>query len=435
MAACLWVPTAWAPVLVQDTQAGWGQWASHSCWGAAANYFAESSEYVAADEGAAKPHHPDGRCPSCIRRYGEDRTDPEKKDQEDRGDPEEEDQIVLETISAIKSETVDEQQDNLEASEAPGPCEESEEGAEEPGHAASPGAHLAPGPQTPLSGSHFATLGRLEDGTGNSDQESVEDEFFDPEDSLWLGKGVKQAKNVVKKRTSAGKKQPATGKGRGNLDDKLLDQAMAEAAKEREGKGNGNAVNDSSLLRPGTMRGHKDNTTEGTFSDMVKCLATMGCDEAVIAKLKPKDEVPVEPKKECPEGACPSGRKREGEGRYPDLGNVVTNELLVTMRALGFEEEEIRNMAADIDDEGCDSIDYDDFSEWILHKVLYRDPEQPFRLSDYDETGKIPLKHFKRVAKELGERMDLQEIANSGGPGQQARGGAHLSPQQQGPRR
>ena len=147
-------------------------------------------------------------------------------------------------------------------------------------------------------------------------------------------------------------------------------------------------------------------------------------------------------------------------------------------------------MNADTDDAGDDSISYEEFSSWMMDTILNRDPGKAFRLSDHPRTGKMPLKHFKRAAKELGERMAAAEPGHSddesawtaedptgnatglppdlkragrgkrsgGNDGdddsigittsisksratwqgvveQQARGGAQLSPQQQGPRR
>ena len=70
-------------------------------------------------------------------------------------------------------------------------------------------------------------------------------------------------------------------------------------------------------------------------------------------------------------------------------------------------------MISEMDDDGSDTIGYVDFLKWMTHKILNRGPKKTFRLLDGDVTGKIPFKHFKRAAKELGERMtddDLQEM-------------------------
>ena len=67
------------------------------------------------------------------------------------------------------------------------------------------------------------------------------------------------------------------------------------------------------------------------------------------------------------------------------------------MRALGFEpkKEEIQKMILDVDDDGGGAMKYEEFQQMIAHKIFNRDPK--------DETGNIPFKNLKRVAKELGE--------------------------------
>merc|ERR1712014_571395 len=56
----------------------------------------------------------------------------------------------------------------------------------------------------------------------------------------------------------------------------------------------------------------------------------------------------------------------------------------------------------------------EEFLKMMTHKILNRDPKdeilKAFRLFDDDETGKISFKNLKRVAKELGERMTVEEL-------------------------
>ena len=81
----------------------------------------------------------------------------------------------------------------------------------------------------------------------------------------------------------------------------------------------------------------------------------------------------------------------------------------VAMRALGFEpkEEEIPKMILDVDDDGGGAMKYEEFQQMMAHEIFNRDPKdeimKAFWLFDDDETGKIPLKNLKRVAKELGK--------------------------------
>ena len=98
-------------------------------------------------------------------------------------------------------------------------------------------------------------------------------------------------------------------------------------------------------------------------------------------------------------------------------GNIDSKELKVAMRALGFEpkREEIKKLISEVDKDGSGVIDFPEFLEMMTAKMAERDPREEmmkaFRLFDDDETGKISFKNLKRVAKELGENMTDDEIA------------------------
>ena len=98
-------------------------------------------------------------------------------------------------------------------------------------------------------------------------------------------------------------------------------------------------------------------------------------------------------------------------------GNIDSKELKVAMRALGFEpkREEIKQLIAQVSKDGSGVIDYPEFLDMMSAKMQERDPKEEmmkaFRLFDDDETGKISFKNLKRVAKELGENMTDDEIA------------------------
>jgi len=87
------------------------------------------------------------------------------------------------------------------------------------------------------------------------------------------------------------------------------------------------------------------------------------------------------------------------------------------MRALGFDpkREELKKMMNDVDQNGSGVIDYNEFLDMMTQKMAERDPREEmlkaFRLFDDDETGKISFRNLKRVAKELGENMTDEEIA------------------------
>ena len=98
-------------------------------------------------------------------------------------------------------------------------------------------------------------------------------------------------------------------------------------------------------------------------------------------------------------------------------GNIDSKELKVAMRALGFEpkREEIKKLISEVDKDGSGVIDFPEFLDMMTAKMAERDPREEmmkaFRLFDDDESGKISFKNLKRVAKELGENMTDEEIA------------------------
>ena len=98
-------------------------------------------------------------------------------------------------------------------------------------------------------------------------------------------------------------------------------------------------------------------------------------------------------------------------------GSIDAKELKVAMRALGFEpkKEEIKKMIADIDKDGTGTIDFQEFLGMMTAKMSEKDSKEEilkaFKLFDDDETGKISFRNLKRVAKELGENMTDEELA------------------------
>lgn len=97
-------------------------------------------------------------------------------------------------------------------------------------------------------------------------------------------------------------------------------------------------------------------------------------------------------------------------------GLIETKELKVAIRALGFEpkKEEIKRMIAEVDKDGTGKISFGDFQQLMTVKMAEKDSNEEilkaFRLFDDDETGKISFKNLKRVAKELGENLNDEEL-------------------------
>lgn len=102
-------------------------------------------------------------------------------------------------------------------------------------------------------------------------------------------------------------------------------------------------------------------------------------------------------------------------------GTIDVKELKVAMRALGFEpkKEEMKKMVSEVDKEGTGRISFNDFLAVMTQKMAEKDTKEEilraFRLFDDDETGKISFRNLKRVATELGENLndeELQEMIN-----------------------
>eukprot|EP00842_Homolaphlyctis_polyrhiza_P004611 jgi/Hompol1/5150/HPOL_001896-RA len=97
-------------------------------------------------------------------------------------------------------------------------------------------------------------------------------------------------------------------------------------------------------------------------------------------------------------------------------GALDFHELKVAMRALGFDvkKAEVLKILRDYDKEGHGLIEFEDFSKVMTERILDRDPleeiRKAFQLFDDDNTGKISLRNLRRVAKEIGENLDDEEL-------------------------
>ncbi|KZS96755.1 EF-hand [Sistotremastrum niveocremeum HHB9708] len=97
-------------------------------------------------------------------------------------------------------------------------------------------------------------------------------------------------------------------------------------------------------------------------------------------------------------------------------GCVDYHELKVAMRALGFDlpRAEVLRILRDHDTRGRNLMEFDDFSRIMTERILARDPmedlRRAFQLFDDDHTGKISFRNLKRVSRDLGERLDDEEL-------------------------
>ncbi|XP_070561160.1 centrin-3 [Ptychodera flava] len=96
--------------------------------------------------------------------------------------------------------------------------------------------------------------------------------------------------------------------------------------------------------------------------------------------------------------------------------SIDYHELKVAMRSLGFDvkKADVLKVLRDYDRESSGKISFEDFNEVMTDWMLERDPQEEimkaFRLFDDDDSGKISLRNLRRVARELGENMNDEEL-------------------------
>mmetsp|Transcript_78511 Transcript_78511/g.190265 ORF Transcript_78511/g.190265 Transcript_78511/m.190265 type:complete len:181 (+) Transcript_78511:88-630(+) len=97
-------------------------------------------------------------------------------------------------------------------------------------------------------------------------------------------------------------------------------------------------------------------------------------------------------------------------------GTIDYHELKVAMRALGFpvKKAEVKRILAEVDTDGSGTIELPEFMRIMEEKFQSRDPDEEvwkaFKLFDDDDTGRISLKNMQRVARELGEDLNDDEM-------------------------
>merc|ERR1711918_307833 len=109
---------------------------------------------------------------------------------------------------------------------------------------------------------------------------------------------------------------------------------------------------------------------------------------------------------------------REAFGLFDNdaSGAIDVRELKAAMRALGFEikNEELKKMVTDVDNDGNGTIEFSEFLSMMTAKMGEKDTrediEKVFKLFDNDSTNKITFRNLARVAEELGETIDDEEL-------------------------
>ena len=97
-------------------------------------------------------------------------------------------------------------------------------------------------------------------------------------------------------------------------------------------------------------------------------------------------------------------------------GAIDVRELKAAMRALGFEikNDELKKMVTDVDTDGSGIIEFNEFLGMMTGKMGEKDSrediEKVFKMFDDDSTTKITFKNLARVATELGEEIDDEEM-------------------------
>ena len=96
-------------------------------------------------------------------------------------------------------------------------------------------------------------------------------------------------------------------------------------------------------------------------------------------------------------------------------GKIDPKELKAAMHSLGFEKKSptVYEMICELEETGHE-VDFEEFLNAIGQKLGNRETREGidriFDLFDDDKTGTINLSNIKRVAKELGETMGLDEL-------------------------
>ena len=95
---------------------------------------------------------------------------------------------------------------------------------------------------------------------------------------------------------------------------------------------------------------------------------------------------------------------------------IDAEDLLVVMRALGHEprKEDLKKLVTEVDKDNTGQLDFDGYLNIILNKMAERpsqlDLEKAFRLFDHEKKGTIDVADLKRIAGQIGEQIEDEEL-------------------------
>ncbi|KAH9983760.1 hypothetical protein BJV77DRAFT_1072620 [Russula vinacea] len=98
----------------------------------------------------------------------------------------------------------------------------------------------------------------------------------------------------------------------------------------------------------------------------------------------------------------------------PELSDEQKQEIKEALSWFDLKKAEVLKTLRDHDKTGHGLLEYDDFVKIMTERILARDPmeeiRRAFQLFDDDNTGKISIRNLRRVAKEIGDRLEDDEL-------------------------
>ena len=97
-------------------------------------------------------------------------------------------------------------------------------------------------------------------------------------------------------------------------------------------------------------------------------------------------------------------------------GSIDTKELKAAMVSLGFDSKNtvVFQMIADLDEDQSGLLEFDEFLYLMTNRITDKDSRANYRkvfnLYDDERTGYISIKNLRRVAKDLGEDIQEEEL-------------------------
>merc|ERR1711933_158369 len=94
---------------------------------------------------------------------------------------------------------------------------------------------------------------------------------------------------------------------------------------------------------------------------------------------------------------------------------INPRDLRTSMRALNLRQNHVvQTMIGDLERQGARPLDFAGFLDLMTAKMGERDSREDiskvFRLFDDDRTGTISVRNLQRIARELGERLPIEDL-------------------------